>query len=154
MLKKYVLWFNQNIKQNKDNMMLKTTVNAAKNSALPSLWYYLYNIQNYLLYINQLFYKCSLDENKRVTSCKTIQKSHWPKLLNSCIKNIIYNQNVLTLWLLMYLHPLKSSKHKAVYLPRVHRTAHSVVWVVHCVRGPTVAPHTLAVVFTSHCKVL
>lgn len=41
-----------------------------------------------------------------------------------------------------------------LFLPRVNGAGHSVGAVVHGVRGPAVAPHTLSAVVSGHSQVL
>lgn len=48
----------------------------------------------------------------------------------------------------------RSEETVQLLLPRVNGAGHSVVAVVHGVRGPAVAPHTLRAVVSGHSQVL
>lgn len=59
----------------------------------------------------------------------------------------------------MYCKCMHAGKHLPrmrvqLFLPRVNWTRHSVVAVIHSVRSPAVASHTLRTVISGHSKVL
>lgn len=61
---------------------------------------------------------------------------------------------VMVLFLQCSWSQVDGSRQQQLLLPRVNGAGHSVVAVVHSVRSPAVAPHTLGAVVSGHSQVL